>query len=687
MALILVLKLWWMVSRGTGHQQGISMKVLHFIMRVNTWPSTHSTAVLLRRISVALVVCCFIITQVALPAISSAEPMSSEDIKALNQWTNWVASVCGSTGDTTGTDMSINNQAAKQVARSSGKATVGYALYDRDGKLLANFNENSENYGASITKSMILVAYLNQVGAGSLESSAKSSLTQMIENSDNNAANDIYSLLDSPTGQINDVAQKAGMNGFKINTSDPVYVLGQSQITANDFAKFFSKLDALLPPSKKDFALNLLANVQPKAGLLQANLPGIIYSKEGWKAEPDKTNPFGVEGAPYVVNQAAQFSSGNTKYGIAVTVAGTDNESSGENIVKNVVSALVSPGGSSSQLGGGCACEASSTSLTGKDNEEKIWNYFKSKQLSDEQVAGIMGNIQQESGFDPEIIQGGGRSKDPRDAGSGGWGLIQWTPGEKVIDEAKEAGVDGPIYELASQLDLIWQHMHNNPVVTQPFDLNHFKAISNEVEAAQYFGSQIEGFGTEGARLQYATELLHKHGGTTSGTQISADGGCASTGSPDCQTATGSAKILCEAKKYDPVDYVWGGGHAGGSAYHKACPTIKSNDSSCGLDCSGLVSVAVYDAFNGSGSVSWDTNALRADSTHWKEVSFDKLQPGDVIEPDPDHVEIIDHVAGQTIHTFGAHSSSYPQPRQVGPSQYSNSPNNRYYHYIGPGSS
>jgi soluble lytic murein transglycosylase-like protein len=67
----------------------------------------------------------------------------------------------------------------------------------------------------------------------------------------------------------------------------------------------------------------------------------------------------------------------------------------------------------------------STVNLSGKDNAEKVWNYFKGQGLNDEQVAGIMGNMRQESSFNPEIIQNGGESKNPSDAGSGGWGLIQ----------------------------------------------------------------------------------------------------------------------------------------------------------------------------------------------------------------------------------------------------------------------
>jgi hypothetical protein len=128
------------------------------------------------------------------------------------------------------------------------------------------------------------------------------------------------------------------MSSFKLDTSDPVYVLGQSTITADDFAKFFSKIDTLLAGPQQKFGMDLLSHLSAadQNGLLDAGLPGTVYSKEGWKPEPS-----GTRGTPYIVNQAAQFGSNGNIYGIAVTVSGTTDQASGEAIVKSVATALV----------------------------------------------------------------------------------------------------------------------------------------------------------------------------------------------------------------------------------------------------------------------------------------------------------------------------------------------------------
>ena len=43
--------------------------------------------------------------------------------------------------------------------------------------------------------------------------------------------------------------------------------------------------------------------------------------------------------------------------------------------------------------------------LTGKTNEEKIWNYLVGKGLSAEGAAGLMGNLYAESGLNPQNLQ------------------------------------------------------------------------------------------------------------------------------------------------------------------------------------------------------------------------------------------------------------------------------------------
>lgn len=185
-----------------------------------------------------------------------------------------------------------------------------------------------------------------------------------------------------------------------------------------------------------------------------------------------------------------------------------------------------------------------SPTLTGSDSEQKTWNYFKDKGLSDEQVAGIMGNMQQESHFDPLIMQIGGKSQDPYDAGSLGWGIIQWSgnngprsTGDKVTSLYEASGLTDPIYELSTQLDLVWGHMQNKPPITRgDFSLDDFKKIADEKQAALYFTYHIEA-GTDpgGIRETNASDILMKYRNLTgSGSSGSTDGCSSSPGSGAC---------------------------------------------------------------------------------------------------------------------------------------------------------
>ncbi|HEY3773689.1 MAG TPA: serine hydrolase [Solirubrobacteraceae bacterium] len=182
---------------------------------------------------------------------------------------------------------------------------------------------------------MLLVAFLRDWARGGLSVAAREELTAMIEVSDNAAADWVYEHLRSPTADVERVARDADMTGFHLDTSDPVYVLGQSLVTARDLARFFSRIETFMPTSARPFGMKLLAGVEERVGLLAAGLPGRVYSKEGWKPEPA-----GSLGAPYVVNQAGQFSCGGVIYGVAVTVGHAEDQLQAEGVVQEIVGAL-----------------------------------------------------------------------------------------------------------------------------------------------------------------------------------------------------------------------------------------------------------------------------------------------------------------------------------------------------------
>jgi beta-N-acetylhexosaminidase len=362
-----------------------------------------------------------------------------------------------------------------------------------------------------------------------------------------------------------------------------------------------------------------------------------------------------------------------------------------------------------SSTGGASCCAASATTLSGGDHPTQTWNYFKGKGLDDNHVAAIMGNFQQESGFNPEIVEGNANhpelpheSKDPVGLPVvGGWpggqtrqpgyGLAQWTPSKKIAGLFTQNKISSPLYDMAGQLDLIWAEMNGTSPTGATNFMSGFKSKTSLADATQYFVANFEGPLTPGPRLQYAQQALQKYGGKGGGqggssgqlTAGSTSSSCAI--SPDCVSANGVAKILCAAKRYDPVSYQESsiGGHQGAVQWHKDCPTVGP---SCYLDCSGLVNIAVYDVTGVD--LNEVTSTEVTDTVNWKKVSFSQLQPGDLIQPgeyNGGHVEIVDHVVGNTVFTFGAHTSKVAQPKQVGPSSYTTVPGDVYLHYTGKG--
>ncbi|MGP5672874.1 phage tail tip lysozyme [Brachybacterium alimentarium] len=95
---------------------------------------------------------------------------------------------------------------------------------------------------------------------------------------------------------------------------------------------------------------------------------------------------------------------------------------------------------------GGVGGAGAPSEVVGGDIEEKAWNYLRGAGYSEEQTAGVMGNIERESGFNPFIAQG--QASTP--SVSSGWGLVQWTGSRHA--EIRDAVIDelGPEYYFAA---------------------------------------------------------------------------------------------------------------------------------------------------------------------------------------------------------------------------------------------
>ncbi len=105
--------------------------------------------------------------------------------------------------------------------------------------------------------------------------------------------------------------------------------------------------------------------------------------------------------------------------------------------------------GSLSGLMGGLGTSGISSSLSGStDVQSQIWSFFKAKGLQPYQIAGIMGNIEGESGFNPLAIGDGGSS----------FGLFQHH-GSRGLGLLSSLGGRSGLSNVQGQLDYVWKEL------------------------------------------------------------------------------------------------------------------------------------------------------------------------------------------------------------------------------------
>lgn len=137
-------------------------------------------------------------------------------------------------------------------------------------------------------------------------------------------------------------------------------------------------------------------------------------------------------------------------------------------------------------------CEAStaadgSGAMIGNDNAEKIFRYLVGKGLNAGQAAGFLGNMQQESGFNPAIRQGGAIAPDDFiPIHEEGFGIVQWThgataPGTRQGDlYALAKSSSRNITDLSLQMDYVWVELNGGWKIT----LDRLQGVTDPVQAA-----------------------------------------------------------------------------------------------------------------------------------------------------------------------------------------------------------
>lgn len=141
----------------------------------------------------------------------------------------------------------------------------------------------------------------------------------------------------------------------------------------------------------------------------------------------------------------------------------------------------------------GCACSASgatgeiTVSPNAEENAKKIFQFFVGKGLTAEQAAGILGNMEHESGFNPRRVEGTKTPEEDSDTPDHrGYGIVQFTPGTKIVPAAEAAGRKPS--DLGFQLDFIWEQFMSNEKAAY----EDLKAQTTVEDAARSFGLKYE---------------------------------------------------------------------------------------------------------------------------------------------------------------------------------------------------
>jgi hypothetical protein len=152
-----------------------------------------------------------------------------------------------------------------------------------------------------------------------------------------------------------------------------------------------------------------------------------------------------------------------------------------------------------------------SQAITESDSDQVAFDFFLAKGLTPVQCAGIVGNLDQESGMDPTIWQ--------YDGGPGR-GIAQWSAGERwdttpnanVLWYAGQMGEDA--YSLNLQLEFIWWELTN-----EGYGYSDLTAATNVTDAVIAFQDEYEICGQcdSSNRIDHANAALAQFGNDMSG--------------------------------------------------------------------------------------------------------------------------------------------------------------------------
>lgn len=334
------------------------------------------------------------------------------------------------------------------------------------------------------------------------------------------------------------------------------------------------------------------------------------------------------------------------------------------------------------------ACAVGGGALVGSSTKEKIWNFLIANDLTPEQAAGLMGNMQKESNFIPVNWQAG-ETADIWDGDSNeGWGLVQWDGGRRLAilqtirkdkphlekyTEYKYQNISEPneefpqadfdemllflldyMFQESSQVrdvtahsfpgsaDNEWERMKEQPTLR---DATLFWERNFEVSGDINYPERLE------QRVTYAQDIYDEFKDNLN---------AAGTGTTGCAGAEGIQEL--------GAAYAWPEYHPAvfldkRPAYAEAVENADGyvggcNESGCnpGIDCGGFVTLLVtnsghdpeYNHGGKGGNTATQLAWLRDEQNGWRRVG----QGGDISSADLKPGDVAIYNSGRNGHTF-----------------------------------
>jgi D-alanyl-D-alanine dipeptidase len=211
---------------------------------------------------------------------------------------------------------------AVQRYLASRSGTNSWALVDNWGRL-SGFSPQRVYVSASLVKAMLLTSYLRGLGNHAPSGGDRAVLGQMITESSNDAADTIYYRVGDAA--LYRLAKVSGMTHFSV-----AGYWGNAHFSAEDQARFFSKIDRLIPKASRGYARDLLSSIvsQQRWGFSRFSLARGFktFFKGGWRGT----------GAGQLVHEAALFERGPLRFSMAVLTDGNSSQAYGQETLRGV---------------------------------------------------------------------------------------------------------------------------------------------------------------------------------------------------------------------------------------------------------------------------------------------------------------------------------------------------------------